>query len=1020
MGRTRVKIGSMGASLDATTDELDETAMLRGAADELESWPRRVADAPTNEHPRHLGRYEVRGELGRGGMGVVYRARDPDLGRDVALKILRLDQRSLDERSRGVARLVREAQAMAQLSHPNVISVFDVGTFDDPAALLFGAPGVQVFVAMELVEGKTLREWLRDPSHDWPARLDVCRRAGQGLLAAHRASLVHRDFKPSNVLIGDDGRVRVMDFGLASSPLSMDGTVDTPFRSTLDGVKLDERLTVTGAVVGTPAYMAPELFIGTPPDERSDQFAFGATLYEALFGVRAFAGRSFKELRLAIVAGRISSPGGGHGVPAWLRRVVRRGLAPKPEDRFGSMEAMLRALSGPPKTRSRALALGGVVGVAGLLGLAALSTDDKAQCDASAKQALDPWNEEIRDALKTALWAAPDGVPEAVVERVDHWHDDWSRVYDETCAAVATMPPARFDQASACLRSHATEVRELIAAVSDPEDEVIANAARAVEDLPDARRCLKQSNSAPSQPPQAREIDELLASARALERTGRYDRGHALAEEALSRAESLDHEPTTLRALVRVGALRSLAGDPAEAEVAYERAVWLAREIGDDRRAASAATSLINIVGMQLGRPEDGHEWARHAEATLARLDDVEEEQARLLMNLGLILDDENRLDEARSAYLRALDIYERHRGADSLDVSHALNNLGTLEFSLGRYDVAEDLGQRSLRIKEARLGPDHPDVAKTLNNLGIAVHRQGRYEDARDLHQRALDIRERSLAADHPLTATSLNNLGLAAHELRDLDAARGYHERALEIREKVLGPDHPKTGSSLTNLASVYLELDRYEDARSYLRRAADLDERTVGAEHPLYARSLYNLAVLDQNNGEHSRAEKLARQSLDIMRTSLGAEHFDVARTYDLLANTVGSQDRDAEAVELYSQALRTFDKTVGGDHPNAIDARQARGWAYLATEDVAAAREDFERAIADVERAEAVPTWVAGSSKWGLAKALRASGVEQERGLALAAAAIVDYGDNEHAKRTIESWLESASASWAEPM
>src|SRR5690349_17448959 len=189
-----------------------------------------------------VGRFVVLQRLGEGGMGVVYTAYDPELDRKVAIKLLK----SAEE---GHARLLREAQAMARLQHPNVIAVHDVGTL----------PGNRVFVAMELVAGATLRGWLKAAPRAWREVIAIMRQAGVGLAAAHDAGLVHRDFKPDNVLVGDDGRVRVMDFGLArlgaADPELSSGSHDTGPLST--------PLTMAGTVVGTPAYMAPELFKGT-------------------------------------------------------------------------------------------------------------------------------------------------------------------------------------------------------------------------------------------------------------------------------------------------------------------------------------------------------------------------------------------------------------------------------------------------------------------------------------------------------------------------------------------------------------------------------------------------------------------------------------------------------------------------------------------------------------------------------------------------------------------------------------
>jgi serine/threonine-protein kinase len=290
-----------------------------------------------------VGRYVILECIGSGAMGIVYTARDPDLGRKVALKLLRADAASKSS-SEHRARLLREAQATARLSHPNVITIYDVGTV-----------GEEVFLAMELVDGGTLRDWMSAP-HSWREVLGVMRRAGEGLAAAHAAGLVHRDFKPDNVLVGRDGRVRVTDFGLARSDLEAQ-----PSGSTLDPppAELAASMTQTGAFVGTPAYMAPEQREGGIADARSDVFSFCVTFYEALHGTRPFHGQSLGELAAAIQGGVVQSGPRGGGAPAWLRRVIRRGLQPRPEDRPATIQAVLDALDdGASRARRSALVLG--------------------------------------------------------------------------------------------------------------------------------------------------------------------------------------------------------------------------------------------------------------------------------------------------------------------------------------------------------------------------------------------------------------------------------------------------------------------------------------------------------------------------------------------------------------------------------------------------------------------------------------------------------------------------------------
>ena len=274
-----------------------------------------------------VARYVVEEPVGAGAMSTVYAAHDPELDRRVALKLLRPGPDGGDLRSR----LYREAKAMARLAHPNVITVYDVGVY-----------GAQLFVAMELVRGSTLRGWLAATPRAWRDVVARFAQAGRGLACAHTAGLVHRDFKPDNVLVGDDGRVRVTDFGLARATTFDD---DAPIPSSI-GTDLVTTITQTGALVGTPAYMAPEQLRGEPTDARADMFGFCVALYEALYHERPFAGHDVRGLRSATSTGVMPPPPAGSTVPAKVRDALLPGLRPRPEDRYATMEALLDALEG--------------------------------------------------------------------------------------------------------------------------------------------------------------------------------------------------------------------------------------------------------------------------------------------------------------------------------------------------------------------------------------------------------------------------------------------------------------------------------------------------------------------------------------------------------------------------------------------------------------------------------------------------------------------------------------------------
>jgi formylglycine-generating enzyme required for sulfatase activity len=324
--------------------------------------PTATESAPLTAGAR-VGRYLILGRVGSGAMGVVYGAYDPELDRRIALKLLNGEARGHDLAAR--ARLLREAKAMARVEHPNVIAVHDVGVFEE-----------RVFLAMEFLAGGTLREWLEDGPRGWREVLAAFLDAGRGLAAAHAAGLVHRDFKPENVLLDKDGRPRVVDFGLAreaappddGKPVASVASYVTAVPALAAANPL-ETLTRTGAVMGTPAYMAPEQFLGEPTDARTDQFSFCVALHEALYGERPFAGDSVLSLLRNVMDGTLQPLAAERDVPAWIRRVLARGLAAERSERWPSMAALIAALEDDPRVRQRRRVLSSVALVTALAGV---------------------------------------------------------------------------------------------------------------------------------------------------------------------------------------------------------------------------------------------------------------------------------------------------------------------------------------------------------------------------------------------------------------------------------------------------------------------------------------------------------------------------------------------------------------------------------------------------------------------------------------------------------------------------
>lgn len=335
------------SSADPSSSELANrlAVALEPTQDSTNTDPQAVTDVQVTQR---LGRFVLLRLLGTGGMGSVFAAYDEQLDRKVALKLLHQPATAQSDQR---LRVLREAQAMARVSHPNVVHVYDVGEI-----------GGRIFIAMEFIDGSTLAAWQGTQPRTWQQTLHLYLQAGNGLLAAHKNGLVHRDFKPDNVLVDRDNRVRVADFGLARLH------DQTPSASTgSDGNRglVGAPLTRAGSICGTPGYMSPEQYRGDKIDSRSDQFSFCVALYEALFKQLPFTGDTIAEQAANVLAGRLLQPRDNHSVPTAIQGALMRGLSINPEERFPNMSDLLNALTedaGPDpaadrSTRRRFIAL---------------------------------------------------------------------------------------------------------------------------------------------------------------------------------------------------------------------------------------------------------------------------------------------------------------------------------------------------------------------------------------------------------------------------------------------------------------------------------------------------------------------------------------------------------------------------------------------------------------------------------------------------------------------------------------
>ncbi len=789
--------------------------------------PREAADPAPLPRGASVGRYLVLDAIGRGGMGVVYAGYDPELDRKVALKLLRPDRTgSSGEGDR--LRLLREAQAIARLSHPNVVAVYDTGTFDD-----------RVFVAMELVEGRNLRQWLVEERRSWREVLAVLLPAGRGLAAAHAAGLVHRDFKPENVLLGGDGRVRVADFGLARQAGRPGDKPEEP--TAIEVSPLTASLTAWGMAVGTPAYMAPEQRRGESTDARSDQYAFCVTLHEALFGVRPAADQEGSETAM------------DRRVPSWLRQVVLRGLDADPARRHPSMDDLLAALDrDPTAVRWRWLAAAALVLVA-IGGLVAWERDRTARnqlCRGAESRVAGVWNADRKEAVRAAFAAtglAQAGKVWALVERaLDEHTGRWATMHRESCEATrlrGEQSEDLLDRRMFCLDQRMQEVDATVGLFAQADAQVVEKALNAVSALPRIETCAdREALTAKVPPPRDPELRARVEAVRAKVAevlagliAGKHKESLPKAGVAVDLARRLGYRPLEAEALYQQARLQDVTGDLQGAEATLFEALVAAEVAGHQELAAQAASQLAAIVGHKLSRPEEGYRWARLAEgmAEGGRMGD--NVRSGVLRHLGMVLAEERRFTEARDVSLRALALAERSLGPEQPDVASLLTNLSAIEDQMGHEEEALRHLRRGLAIREKILAPGHPDFGRSYTALGNILMNLGREEEALSAFQRAYKTLRQHYGPDHYLALGAFYSMGLAYKDSGRLGEALRCFEQALPAFEKGLGPEHPYVGMTLSGLGDTLALQGRQEESLAAFRRVLAIFEKSFGPDNP-----------------------------------------------------------------------------------------------------------------------------------------------------------------------------------------
>ncbi len=822
-----------------------ELAVLTPHLDECEDCRAVIGAAlpVRDDAPDVLGRYLLRRTLGAGGMGVVYEAFDPELDRAVALKVLRpeLGSQALQER------LVHEARSLARLSHPNVVSVYDIGR-----------SGPHVFLVMDLIRGGSLRRWLATP-RTLDDTLDVFEQAAEGLVAAHSVGLVHRDFKPENVLLTPDGHARVSDFGLAFS-------VDRAPQAISEG---------------SPAYMAPEQLAGAQADARSDQFSYGVCLAEAV----------------------------GVGAPRWLVKLIARATQVEPNRRFESVGALLAALR-RGRRLGRVKRFVAPVAVLSLVALAATAWQLERRhavaeaCRAEAEEVAQEWNPAASARLQAAFertespLAARSWQSSAAV--FNRYATDWAAARVRACEAARLdhrESEALFAQKANCLTDRRQYLHSVLATLGRVDAAMLERVPAVLQTLAPISACddARVLALAPL-PPKAAVADQvraargLIADSVATVSAGHYADGLRAALGAVAAARQTHDLPAVADALLAAGTAHGRSGAVAEARAALEEAASAAAAGHAEPTEVRAWVQLMHFVGVDGKHGEDGFRYNEYAEAVLATMPQAAELEAERLSWLSALLVDHKRFDEARRASERQRAVAETQLGRSHRLYAGALDGLAGVLSGQGKNRDALPIQQQACEALERELGTPHPQLALCLSNWAALQANVGDHEASLALKARALEMFQ-ALPGHPGHEAMTHRNVARSLLELGRLDEA----EREMAEAAALSHTDGDELALARLRGEALRRRGD-WVGALGEFRRAVALSEKgsSAGRIEPLLA-----FAAAAQKQGLAAEAAAATELGLTLSTTVYGENSFRLAEPLRLVAEQLAAQHRGDDA-------------------------------------------------------------------------------------------------------------------------
>lgn len=913
-----------------------------------------------------LGRYQILSVAGTGGMGRVYTAFDPDLDRRVALKVV---LGSVAGRHR--ERAAREAKALARVAHPNVVTIHEVSEHEG-----------QLLIAMEYVRGRTLKLWMADlspsESRTWLLEaLDVLLQAGRGLSAAHDAKLVHRDFKPSNVLVGDDGRVRVVDFGLARDVGVL--SPDTTRESTGSGFRVGDPITKTGVVAGTPAYMAPEQAAGRPLDVRTDQYAFCVTAWELLFGVRPSVGE-VERPEISVV-------------PRELAKALRRGLSKRPSARFPDMSRLLHELGRcrddfARQDRRRFTKVWLLPVAAGIAGTVAWGFGRTDTCADAGSELDELWGPPRSESLHKVFLDSGLDYAESDWTRVsgtiDQFVSDWTAVDHSTCEALREESELPTTAGTlGCLAQRRRALSAYLDVVVEGSPEALAKAVVGALQLPEVSLCAEADfvlhgfeSPTKDDAVEVAEVRDVLARAAAFRKAGQFGRAKDLLSAQEARVEDLGFPPLSQdyaleRAALPVSTNAAFAANEDRLLEAY-----LGASQANRRAVAVDAASRLSSALTYRGELDAGRRWLR-----LANPDGQDsfsaELRSRLLTRRGSVLVMLGDFDSAIDAHTRAVSAETLRLGEDAPELVGPLTELGLALQHAGRFPEAEVALERA-KVSARSLGENHPAMGRILAQQSTLAVKLRQAERARTLSEAQLAIFRATYGEVHTVTASALKRVGEAARLRGESADALEHLHAADEIYVNAGDFYRQEHAHVLSDMAGALNDLGRRDEAVDLFRRADSTLRDLLPESHPKVAVSAYDLAFGSFLQGNFVEALELFRRAHKLIRRNLGSDHPQVGLVLGGLGSTLVQLKRYPEAIVMYEDQLEVVEARHGTDHAVRAQPLFNLGLCSESMGSFAKATEFYMASLAAMESDGAAPTPKLAHPLIGLASAAAADG------------------------------------------